>query len=229
MTAARAPHPKTESLAAPLNWFELDRSAHSVQFYLDEGFMLDCLSRFISSALGAGDSALIIAPPAHRNGLTERLNQRGVNLAAAEEMGRYVSLDAAQVLSQLMVDGKMNKERFNELVREVVLPLKAAAGGDPRLLAGCGQMVQLLWAEGKVEAAVELERFWNELAGQGSYYFRCVFPIASFSDPRHSELFLKLCAQHTSVIPTESYSALPTEEERLRHVAYLQHREQTTI
>jgi hypothetical protein len=202
-TATNVP-PKSESTAANVNWLELDRSPHAVQFYSGDGFMLDSLSRFVSNALEAGDSCLVLATQAHLEGLAERLKSRGVDTNRAVKKRRYVTVDALQVMARLMVDGKLDRTRFDEFIREVFLPLKAAAEGMVQRVAVCGEVVGLLWADGKAEAAIELERLWNEVAKQGPYYLRCFYQIAFFSDAGQNELFLKLCAEHADVIPLES-------------------------
>ena len=199
MSQARLPN--SESPAAPVNWLELDRSPHAIQFYSSDDLLLDSLSRFVSTALQAGDSCFVLATQTHLNGLTKRLKARAVDTDKAVKRGRYVTMDAFQVLARLMVDGKLDKTRFEDFIREVFLPLQAAA--ESRRVAVCGEVVALLWAEGKAEAAIELERLWNELASEGSY-LRCFYRIASFSDPGQNELFLKLCAEHASVIPSET-------------------------
>jgi hypothetical protein len=204
MSSDRLPLHQSESPVAPVNWLQLDRSPHAIQFYSSDDLVLESLSRFVSTALQAGDSCFVLATQANLNGLAEGLKARGVDTGRAVERRRYVTEDAFQVLARLMVDGKLDKNRFDDFIREVFLPLKAAAESKQRRVAVCGEVVALLWADGKAEAAIELERFWNELATQGSYCLRCFYRIASFSDPAQNELFLKLCAEHASVIPYET-------------------------
>lgn len=189
---------------ASVNWLELDRSPHAVQFYSGDGFLLDSLARFVCTALEAAESVFVIATQTHRDGLAERLKTLRVDTGSFVKKGRYVVVDAFQALAQLTVEGKPDRTRFDELVRGVVLPLKAAAGSKPQRVAVCGEVVAILWEDGKADAAIELEHFWNELATHGCYSLRCYYPIASFSDPGQNELFVKLCEKHASVIPCES-------------------------
>ena len=135
--------------------------------------------------------------------IAERLRAQGVDTNTAARKGRYVTVDAFQVLAHLTVNGKLSKARFDEFIREVFLPLEAAAESKPKLVAVGGEVVSLLWAEGRAEAAIELEHFWNELAERVCCRLRCFYPIASFPDPGQNELFLKLCAEHAAVIPHE--------------------------
>src|ERR1700680_4391168 len=204
MSKSRSPDPKSESPAAHRNWLELDRSPHAIQFYSGDGFLLDSLSRFVSTALEAGDSCFVLASPAHLEGLAERLKARRVDTDGAVKKRRYLAVDALRVLARLMVDGQLSKTRFDVFIREVFLPLKAAAESKRKRVAVCGEVVALLWADGKPEAAIELERLWNGLAKHGSYCLRCFYPIASFSDPGQNKLFLRLCAEHVHRIPRES-------------------------
>jgi len=135
------------------------------------------------------------------DGIAERLRARGVDTDTAAGKGRYVTVDAVQVLARLTVNGELNRARFDEFIREVFLPLEAAAESSPKAVAVCGEAVSLLWAEGKAEAAIELEHFWNEVAERVRCRLRCFYPIASFPDPVQNDLFLKLCAEHATVIP----------------------------
>jgi MEDS: MEthanogen/methylotroph, DcmR Sensory domain len=77
-----------------------DHTGHSVQFYADDAFLLDGLSRFIGTALGAGDAAIVLATQAHREALERRLQARGLSTAKAMRQGRFIVLDAAETLQK---------------------------------------------------------------------------------------------------------------------------------
>jgi hypothetical protein len=84
---------------------DLGHLAHTVQFYGEETFLLDELSRFIGTALVSGDGAVVIATKAHRDGLVQRLQSRGLDAARAIEQGRHFPMDAAETLAKIMRDG----------------------------------------------------------------------------------------------------------------------------
>jgi PAS domain S-box-containing protein len=208
---------------APLpNRFNSHGPAHVVQFYKDDEFLLDGLSRFIGSALGAGEAAVVIATKDHITGLELRLAARGLDIEVIRETGRYVALDAADTLSSLMVDGLPDAVRFLDLIGTQIrrAGLKAEIEGAP--VALFGEMVALLWARGEHEAAIELERLWNDLGQEHAFHLRCAYSLADFSCTEDSGPFLKICTEHSSVIPGESYSALSSEDDRLRSIAELQ-------
>src|SRR4029077_4815997 len=117
MSTAELPDPRSESTAAQANWLELDRSPHRLEPYSGDGFLLDSLARFISTALEDGDSVFILATPVHLDGIAERLRVQGVDTNTAARKGRYVAVDAFQVLAHLTVNGKLSKARFDEFIR----------------------------------------------------------------------------------------------------------------
>lgn len=201
------------------------RRAHTVQFYGEDSFLLDELSRFIGTALGAGDAAVVIATKAHREGLVQRLNAKGLDAARATEQGRYVALDAADTLAKLMRDGWPDADRFNQVLGGV-LSQAAAAAGENSHISAFGEMVALLWAQGNAEAAVRLEQLWNQLAQNYSMSLRCAYPMSEFDREYHSDSFLKICEEHSHVIPVESYTALIDDEQRFRTVTHLQQKAQ---
>jgi signal transduction histidine kinase len=200
--------------------------AHVVQFYGEDGFLLDELSRFIGTALGAGEAAVVIATKEHRGGLDHRLNAWGLDTTAAVLQGRYIALDAADTLAKIMLAGQPDPALFIEVVGSVIAKALVAVGGEPRRIAAFGEMVALLWAEGRPEAAIHLEQLWNDLAQSHSFSLRCAYPMSSFYREEHGDLLLKICAEHSDVIPGESYTSLISEDERFRSIAHLQQKAQ---
>ena len=205
-------------------WRESDRQAHVVQFYEDDSFLVTEVSRFVGTALGAGDCAVVIATKAHREAIAKRLAANGLNIGVAIKQGRFINLDAVDTLAQLMIAGEPDVGRFTSVIADVIVRAKKAAGRQDARVATFGEMVALLWAEGKKEAAIRLEQLWNSLAEAHTFSLYCAYPINGFSRRDSSEPFSKICAEHSSVLPTESYLSLIEEEERRRAVAHLQQR-----
>ena len=205
---------------------DYSKHTHSVQFYSDDPFLIDALSRFMGAALGAGDAGVVIATHSHREQLADRLAARGVDVNLAVEQGRYVALDAAQTLAQFMVNGFPDEERFAQVIGGVISRAKAATGLAQNRASLFGEMVALLWGEGKTEAALRLEQLWNQIAQSHSFSLVCAYPLAHFYRADQSEEFLKVCAEHSAVIPAEDYT-LAEEDERYRIIAYWQQRAQS--
>jgi PAS domain S-box-containing protein len=220
------PDPEVTS-SAPLSQFlSHDQNVHTVQFYGEDEVLLDEVSRLIGTVLDAGDAAIVIAIPSHREGLARRLKARGLDIVRVAGQGRYVPLDAEETLSKITLDGFPEWSRFADVIGGHIARAKAATEREQPSVAILGEMVALLWADGKREAVLRLEQLWNELAKAHSFCLRCTYPIGSFYREEHGESFLKICAEHSLVIPGENYTLLVGEEQRLRSIAYLQHRAQ---
>jgi PAS domain S-box-containing protein len=212
----------TISYAVPVNHsLDLHRHTHSVQFYSDDKYLIDVLSRFMGSAVGAGDAAIVIATPSHRAELAARLVARGLDVPRAVEQGRYLALDAQETLSQFMVKGWPDEKRFVDLMGGIVSRARAAAKNEHGRTALFGEMVALLWDAGNSDGALRLEQLWNQIAQSHSFSLVCGYPLTSFYREEHAEAFQKICAEHSAVIPDENYSQA-SEEQRLQRVTYWQ-------
>jgi len=200
--------------------------SHAVQFYGEDSFLVDELSRFIGGALGAGDAAVVIATKSHRDGIAQQLQSLGLDAARAVEQGRYLSLDAAETLAKFMRGNWPDATLFAEVIGSVMSQAAAAVRGATPRIAAFGEMVALLWAQGNAEAAVRLEQLWNDLAQSHPLSLRCAYPMSGFDREGHSDSFLKICAEHSHVIPVESYTGLINEGQRLRKITHLQQKAQ---
>ncbi len=203
--------------------------AHVVQFYSEDSFLLDELGNFIGAALSAGSSAVVIATKGHEDSLSRRLRGQGLDLAQAAEAGRYVALDAAETLARLMVGGLPDPGRFAEIIGGVIARAASAAETENHRVVAFGEMVALLWAEGKPEAAIRAEKLWNQLAKAYSFSLRCAYPMQGFCREDHADALQQICDEHSGVVPDESYNELTSEEERLRSVVHLQQRMQVLL
>ena len=106
---------------APPQFPTHEQRAHTVGFYSKDQVLLDEVSRFIGTALGAGDAAIVIATPAHREGLAQRLTQSGLDISRLATEGRFVALDAAETLSKITLYGFPDRSRFTELIGGQIL------------------------------------------------------------------------------------------------------------
>lgn len=209
----------------PINkssWSQHTDHEHGVQFYSQDKFLIEELSEYIGGALQAGDSAVVVATEPHRNSLLQWLSVRGLDVGGLLEQGRFQMMDAAQLLSTFMSDGWPNGDRFKEVVGGIVAKALRSAGGSRPRVAIFGEMVALLWADGNADAAIRVEQLWNELARTHVFSLFCAYPMSSFKKEEDAALFLKVCDEHSAVIPTENYMGLSTEGERLRSITQLQ-------
>jgi DNA-binding NarL/FixJ family response regulator len=172
---------------------------HEVQFYAEDAFFLDGFTRFISSALRAGNAVVVVASEPHRDRLLQKLQAYGLDIGAAIEQGTYAPLDVADILSTFMVNGWPDQDRFFEAAGNLIATAaKAAAGAHPRV-AACGECAPTLWAEGKEEAAIRLEQLWDQMARTCDVDILCGYPLSSFHRAQDSHIFQRICAEHSAV------------------------------
>ncbi|MDT5123451.1 MAG: hypothetical protein QOC96_2933 [Acidobacteriota bacterium] len=204
---------------APLtDWSGMSEHDHFVQFYETDTSLLDSLSDYIGTGLRAGDGCIVVTREAHRERLDERLKDYGLDVAAARACGQYVSLDAGETLSQFTVDGHSEPERFSEIIGSII----ARTAEGRRRVRIFGDMVALLCDEGNHAGAIHLENLWNDLSKTHSFSLFCAYPMNNFGEKSLGVPLGDICAQHSRVIPAESYSALADPDERLRAVIQLQ-------
>jgi PAS domain-containing protein len=196
---------------------------HNVKFYEHDQELIETLGRHIGNALECGDTAIVIATRSHREALAEELRLRKINGSAAVKAGRFIQLDAARTLAKFMVGGGPDRQKFDDCIGSLLS--QAAAKSMPgRRLVAFGEMVTLLWAQGKRDATLRLEELWNELAERHTFDLLCAYPISGFDRTEHRQLFFSICGEHIDVNPAESYSEAGSDKQRRRSVARLQQR-----
>ena len=222
--SAALPEPSFHLIPSVAHAHSHAREGHVVQLYTDDIFLIEVLSGFIGGAIAMGDAAVVVATKAHHEGLARRLSNQGLDTAKAIRQGRYIVLDAGETLPKFMVNGSVDEARFIELIGGVLASVRNAVNHKDSRIAVFGELVALLWAEGKPEEAIRVEQLWNDLAREHSFSLLCAYPITGFNNESHIEPFLKMCGEHSAVVPSESYLGLGSEDERLRSIAHLEQR-----
>ena len=191
---------------------------HFVQFYETDVFLLDSVTKFISSGLDAGEAALILATDTHLKLLRARLEEHDLDVDGLTKLGRLLTLDAAKVLVDLTVDGRFSLERFHEFFSNLI---NQATDGQ-RPLRVFGELVAVLWAQGDHATAIEVEQCWNLLKKTKRFSLFCAYPLSGFGANELSESLKQVCLTHSCVIPAESFSLLKEPEDQHRAIAQLQ-------
>jgi len=195
--------------AGAANWPAAGECGHAVQFYETDGQLLDLLMRFVGTALVTGDGALVIATQAHRDGLDKRLKANGLDISVPREQGRCMALDAASTLEKISSKGAINAPLFQRLIGGLIDDIDKACGlGDRARVVVFGEMVALLWAQGRGASAIQLEQHWNGLAAHHRFSMCCAYPMQGFGN-RHAASFMKICAQHSRVFTPARWHPLP--------------------
>ena len=169
------------------------KTGHFVRFYDDSDTLLDEVASFIERALRARGRGIVIATGAHTDALRRRLDELARAEGRSAPPSRDVTwLDAETTLARLLVDGWPDRVRFEYEVGRVVA--EACAGGAP--VHAFGDMMPLLCARGRYDAALHLERLWNELARKLDFSLFCAYPWTLFPSSDVAHVFRQVCGAH---------------------------------
>lgn len=171
---------------------------HEVGFYSEDRYFLDHVTRFIATALKAGNAAIVVATEPHRESLLLELQKEGLDVSAAFAEGRYIPLDAAETLATFMVNGMPDSVRFLKVAGDLIVGAANAVNGDSARVAACGESAPLLWAQGNVEAAIRVEHLWDEIALAYQIHLLCGYSLGTGSG-MDSHSFERICAEHSAV------------------------------
>jgi len=172
---------------------------HVVQFYGHDEELAERVAGYLLEALRDGDAIIVIATPEHRQAFESRLSGAGADLAAARDGGAYLALDARQTLSQFTAGGRpgaaaLDWAAFDRVVGGLIR--RAGAGGRP--VRAYGEMVALLWDDGLVAAALQLESMWDELGRRHPFSLFCGYRVDSVAG--ELDAFAEVCRLHGEIL-----------------------------
>lgn len=171
---------------------------HEVLFYSDDVILLESITHFIGAALKFGNAAIVFATKPHREMLLQELKAQGVDAGVLIQEGAYVSLEVADALSTFMVDDWPDPDRFLESFKKLIESASKAAKAKHPRVAIFGEGTALLWAEGKKEAAIQLEHLGDDLARTRKVDILCAYPFnLRIEEDKHS--FEAIGAEHSAV------------------------------
>ncbi len=184
---------------------------HVVQFYAGDWELAAGAGQYLADALAEGCAVVVVASPAHRQMFESYLAGLDTDIAAAQADGRYQAIDAAVLLHRFVVAGKVDPASFEA---EVGLVIKAA-GVAGRPVRVYGEMVALLWEAGQLNAALELESLWNDLARDVLFGLYCGYPEVPGTGPAGQRAALaEICGLHAAVVGAPAVTARPARPAR---------------
>ena len=188
--------PDGEALALGADVLRGRPGDHVVVFHQDDDEFAGRVTGYLLEALQDEGVAIVIATPAHRLSFEERLEQAGIDVAAAQAAGSYLALDASETMRQFIVADWPEPASF----WRAISPLIKQAPGTRRPVRVFGEMVSLLWDAGLVNSAIELEAMWNELGRQYPFSLLCAYRSHSVSGSHHLDALAEVCGAHAVAI-----------------------------
>ena len=161
---------------------------HTVQFYRDERFLIDTITRFIKVGLDLNETVLVIVTAEHRKELRTTLTGKELR----NDKLRF--LDAAAVLRLIMVEDSPNESQF---IHEMETILGRA--GETGQIRVFGEMAAVLCAEGKAAAALRLEELGNSLVLKHHCSVLCAYSLSAIYEKAGPETLTRVCHLHQEV------------------------------
>jgi hypothetical protein len=173
---------------------------HVVQFYRTDAFLARVVATYMAANLRRRAPILLVCTFEHLSGILSALTAMGLDVAELRKEVKFVWLDARMMLQRLLVDGSINAAAFGVEIGDVVRRLCADA--DDGTLQVFGEIVDLLWAEGREADAIALEELLNSLASEQVFHLLCSYRVRS-PGPEMSRL-RAVCEAHSHVLRPET-------------------------
>lgn len=169
---------------------------HVVQFYDHDGDLARAVGDYLTQAVNDGEATVVIATESHRRMFEWVMASSGVNMTRARREGLIVWCDARETLERFVHDGHVDAERFRDVIGTMLRQV-ADAG---RSVRGYGEMVALLWEDGDVLAAIEVEKLWNALARELHFSLWCAYHTDAVAGEEHGDALHEVCQLHSAVV-----------------------------
>jgi anti-sigma regulatory factor (Ser/Thr protein kinase) len=174
-----------------------ESARHVVQFYGSDDELIGRAGDYLAEGICAGEAVVVVATAPHRTAFESTLRDKGVDVAAAIACGRYIGLDAEETMRRFLVGDWPDRCDFQAAIGSLIR--RASEFGRP--VRVYGEMVALLCDAGHVNAAIELETLWNELASGLAFSLFCAYPTRSVTGDARLDAFADVCRLHSAVVP----------------------------
>jgi len=179
---------------------------HFAQLHRDPQALTDAVTLYLQTGLRRGNPVVVIASRIHTDLFLNRLREDGLDPATFLKSGQLELHDAELALRKFMCNDVPDWEEFRHAMASIFERVRAFGRGTTRAY---GEMVNLLWQEGKQEAAIRLEEYWNELARLYPFSLFCSYMLDAHHDHTYAGPIEEIGRTHSDMIGT-------VEDERFR-------------
>jgi len=184
----------SQGIQAPFNKPSCD---HQIHFYPDEPSLVNGLAHVMAKALQADKAVIAILTERHRLEIIHLLESRRIAVEAMRSEGRFICLDAAEIMRDCVVNGRLDAPRMFDSALEIIESLREAYP-DAGIVA-CGEGAGVLCAQGHGQAAVQMEKLWDAMGRRFSLELFCAYLMAGDTRSLNSQDYQQLLAVHSSV------------------------------
>jgi len=172
---------------------------HEVLLYSQDRQLIAKLTEFVGAALATGNAAVVVATASHQKDLLQSLQTHGVDIATAIKQGRYLTVDAAEALSAMMVNGVLEPDRAMGCYGDLIKKAIGAVGREHGRVAGFGECADSLLRQGNHEGVMQDERLASKLCEMYPVDVLCGYSIDHSEEVPSENLISQICAEHSAV------------------------------
>jgi hypothetical protein len=174
---------------------------HGVRFYESPRALAGIVSEFLKEGFAGGSAGIVAAEPSVRAAIVAELTRQGIDVGDLEQSKRLLLLDARETMARFMVNGKPNARKFADAMCDAIRHLARSDGASTVRIFG--QMVDVLWRDGERDAAIALERQWNQFAHAEVFSLLCGYTMGNFYKDTH---FDDICREHSHLVSADGHS-----------------------
>jgi len=172
---------------------------HFAQLHRDPRDLTDAVTLFLETGLRRGNSVVVIASPIHTDLFLTRMRDNELDPTAFLKAGQLELHDAELTLRKFMRNDIPDWNDFRRAMGGVFERVRAFGRGTTRAY---GEMVNVLWQEGKQQAAIRLEEYWNELARLYPFSLFCSYMLDVHHDHSYNGPLEEIGRTHSDIIGT---------------------------
>jgi len=185
---------------------EAPANRHFAQLHSDPQALTDAVTLYLQTGLRRGNGVVVIASPAHTELFLNRLREDDLDPGVFLKTGQLELHDAELTLRKFMRNDMPEWEDFRRAMGAIFERVRAFGRGTTRAY---GETVNVLWHEGKQEAAIRLEEYWNELTRLYPFSKFCSYMLDVHDDHAYAGPLEEIGRTHSDILAT-------AEDERFR-------------
>lgn len=179
---------------------------HDAHFYEDAVALAQRVAQHLGDALVEGGGAIALARAENLAMFERVLADRGIPIAEHRARGRYIPIDADALCRQLVPGSLPDVKAFRTTIGSLLDGIAATVGDAP--LHVYGELVDVLWAVGKVDAVLRLEQLWEELGHERCFDLLCGYRLAAFATGEDTPAFETIWSHHSNPSGERTMAAL---------------------
>lgn len=171
---------------------------HFAQFHRDAEALTEAAFVFLEAGVRRSNSLLVIASAEQVDRLFDRLAASRFQVQALCDSGQLALLDAATMIDRFVHRGAPDWTGL----RATLVPILSRLQPYDRGTRVYTEMANALWEKGNTEAAIQLEDFWNAMAGAFQFSLYCGFRMDTQSESSYAGPLEELGRTHTDILAT---------------------------